>query len=328
MEADLSIPYDAFFSNFLVQIGTARDALYSYAEEDTIRIGLKDTDGSESSWAFGYDRDADVLRGAVSRREGAADSFAQSLFSAGFHYLCAERIGPRTAFATSDYTVRQQRQLGTHGEFAAHYLSVFGGEPVAVDAVLHPDAKQRDLASQVEAWLSDISPGTKLSLTPHPGLDLVQIQYQFATGSELTDAYRATNVGFGLTYTLPVIVSILSARNGSLLLLENPEAHLHPRGQRRIGELLGAAASAGAQIVVETHSDHVLNGLRLAVRNKRLSPEAVALHFFARIEGDNVVRLEARSPSVDDNGRISEWPEGFFDEWDTALAELIVPPRS
>lgn len=309
----------------LVQIGTAQDALYSYAEEDSIRLGLLDVDGQETSWTFAYDRDADVLAGAAATPSPASAFAVHNLFSPRFQYLCAERIGPRTAFGTSDYVVRQQRQIGNNGEFAAHFLSVFRSTPVAAEALLHPGTKQRDLASQTEAWLGDISPGAKLSLTAHSGLDLVQVQYQFTTGSELTDAYRATNVGFGLTYTLPIIVAVLAAEPGALLLIENPEAHLHPRGQRRMAELLAGAASAGVQIVTETHSDHVLNGVRLAVKNGGLHPEQVGIHFFSRSETKGEPRLIATSPSIDGDGRISDWPDGFFDEWDAALSQLLKP---
>jgi predicted ATPase len=309
----------------LVQIGTARDALYSYAEEDNIRFRIRASQGDEASWTFAYDRDSDVLRDPTAAPPSLTHFSEHSLFSEQFQYLCAERTGPRTAFATSDYVVRQQHQLGTKGEYTAHFLSVFGSSLAPLEAVIHPQAKQGDLTSQVEAWLGDISPGTKLSLTPHTSLDLVQLQYQFTTGSELTDYYRSTNVGFGLTYALPIVVAVLAARPGALLLIENPEAHLHPRGQRRMGELLAAAASAGVQIVAETHSDHALNGVRLSVQSGKLEPDSVAIHFFSRTEEHGQTRLVKASPAVDRNGRISDWPDGFFDEWDSALAQLLKP---
>jgi len=311
----------------LVQIGTARDALYSYAEEDNIRFGIRASQGHEASWTFAYDRDSDVLRDPTAPPSSLARFSEHTLFSEQFQYLCAERTGPRTAFETSDYVVRQQHQLGKKGEYTAHFLNVFGSTLVPLKAVIHPEARQSDLISQVEAWLGDISPGTKLSLTPHTSLDLVQVQYQFTTGSELTDFYRSTNVGFGLTYALPIVVAVLAARPGALLLIENPEAHLHPRGQRRMGELLAAAASAGVQIVAETHSDHALNGVRLSVQSGTLAPDSVAIHFFSRTEEHDQTRLVTASPTVDRNGRISDWPEGFFDEWDSALAQLLKPGK-
>jgi predicted ATPase len=106
-------------------------------------------------------------------------------------------------------------------------------------------------------------------------------------------------------------------------LIENPEAHLHPRGQARIAELLALAASCGIQVLIETHSDHVLNGIRLAVHDGKLSPEDVQLHFFQRRQSDGQSLVV--SPHIDKNGRIDQWPEGFFDEWDKSLEALLMP---
>ena len=80
----------------------------------------------------------------------------------------------------------------------------------------------------------------------------------------LADRMRPTNMGFGVSYALPVITAGLLAPAGSLLVVENPEAHLHPAGQSRVGRFLAHLAASGVQVVAETHSDHVLNGVRLA----------------------------------------------------------------
>jgi predicted ATPase len=307
----------------LVQVGTAQDALYSYAEEERIGFRLGFADRSEAAWSFTYDRRADVLS-ALSAPAGAEQLAVQNLFGPTCQYLCAERTGPRTSFATSDFLVRHHRQVGARGEYAAHFLSVFGKERVA-SALLHEGSAGPSLAAQVEAWLAVISPGTRLKVTSHPAMDLVQLQYQFVTGQDVSDPYRATNVGFGLTFTLPVLVATLAAKPGALLLLENPEAHLHPRGQRRMGEFLALAASAGVQVILETHSDHLLNGIRLSVCQGKLSPDDVRLHFFERVEDGLAPRHQVLSPRIDRNGRIDQWPAGFFDEWDTALDQLLMP---
>lgn len=130
---------------------------------------------------------------------------------------------------------------------------------------------------------------------------------------------RPTNVGFGLTYALPIVVACLTAGPGSLILLENPEAHLHPRGQSRMASLIAAAASAGAQLVVETHSDHVLDGTRLAVKQGRLAASDTAVHFFR----GNGAGVEIITPTVAEDGSLSEWPEGFFDESENTLDQLL-----
>jgi predicted ATPase len=156
-------------------------------------------------------------------------------------------------------------------------------------------------------------------------MDLVNLEFSFVAGQQVSNPYRTTNVGFGITYTFPVLVALLSSVSPTLLLLENPEAHLHPKGQVSIGDLMARAASCGIQVVVETHSDHVLNGIRLAVHGGKLPPDSVCLHFFERNLQNEQTCAEVISPRIDRNGRIDRWPEGFFDEWDKSLEALLEP---
>jgi len=76
--------------------------------------------------------------------------------------------------------------------------------------------------------------------------------------------------GFGLSYTLPVITALLVGTliPNSLVIIENPEAHLHPRGQTEIARLIALCAQVGTQIIIETHSDHLFDGIRIAAKNK------------------------------------------------------------
>lgn len=314
----------------LVHIGTAKDALFEGAKEDVIGFDLTLSDGvTKGKWRFNYDREADVLA-LVPNDPDVKDAifspnaiYNSSLFGHNFHYLQAERLGPRRFFETSDFLVRQRKQLGSAGEYTAQFLEIFGKESIQSSILGHQEAASNTLQDQVEAWLGEISPGTRISLTPNLGTDTVSLQYSFVTGKQVSNKYRATNVGFGITYALPIIVAVLSSVPGSLLLIENPEAHLHPRGQVRIGELLALAASCGMQVVIETHSDHVLNGIRLSVHRGELSPDMVQLHFFQRDQQDG--QSVVSSPHIDRNGRIDQWPDGFFDEWDKSLETLLLP---
>ena len=80
-----------------------------------------------------------------------------------------------------------------------------------------------------------------------------------------------------------------------------------------MGQFLADVARAGIQVVVETHSDHVLNGVRRAVKASRLTSDQVAIHFF-RPRSDDLTQV--MSPALDDSGNIDDWPEGFFDQFD------------
>jgi predicted ATPase len=303
----------------LVCIGTAQDALFEAAQEDSISFELAWEDGSRGLWRFDYDREVDVLN--LASPQNSQNVYRAELFGNKFHYLQAERIGPRPFFEISDFQVRQRRQLGTRGEYTAHFLSINERQDIPNRSLSHPEAKSLDLIDQVEAWMGEVSPGTRLKIAPKPDVDLMSFQYSYGD----SNPYRATNVGFGITYTLPIIVAVLASPPGTLILIENPEAHLHPKGQAKMGELLALAASCGVQVVIETHSDHVLNGIRLAVHGGKLNPKDVQLHYFQRKNKKGQAFTDVVSPHIDRNGRIDQWPDGFFDEWDKSLDALLEP---
>ncbi|MBW4622263.1 MAG: DUF3696 domain-containing protein [Cyanosarcina radialis HA8281-LM2] len=315
----------------LVNIGTAQDALFEDAKEDLIGFDIVWENGIKGIWRFKYDQELDVLN--LNSEPVDPKVYVSSLFSNKFHYLQAERIGSRTSYNMSEFSVIQMKEIGTKGEYTAHFLSLNEYKNIPNSKLSHPnvktskqafsdpETKSYDLIDQVEAWMGEISPGTRFKVAPKPEVDLVSMQYSYGDSKP----YRATNVGFGISYTLPIIVAVLSSEPDTLILLENPEAHLHPKGQSKIGELLALAASCGVQIVVETHSDHVLNGIRLAVHDGKIKPEDVGLYYFQRVEKEEQLVTEVISPHINRHGRIDRWPDGFFDEWDKNLEALLEP---
>ena len=132
---------------------------------------------------------------------------------------------------------------------------------------------------------------------------------------------RPTNTGFGLSFVLGIIVAGLAATSDTVLIVENPEAHLHPKAQSMIGEFLGRVAAGGTQVFVETHSEHVLNGIRRMVKQTILSPDGVRFHFFARTL--NAVEPSVSVIPVSAAGDISSWPDGFFDQLDRDLSIIL-----
>ena len=304
----------------LVQLGTAKDVLYEEADVDEIAFGLNDDIPASLNLRFAYREESDVL--AVIASDITGEVWKTSLFVDNFQYLRAERIGPRTSFAMSDYEVRHHHQIGSSGEYATHFLSVFGSQVVELEQLRHPMASSTALQSQVEAWMTEISPGVRLNVRRYSEMDLMTFNVTYNLGHQVASSeYRPTNVGFGITYALPIVVSVLAARPGSLVIVENPEAHLHPRGQVKMGELLALASAAGIQVLIETHSDHVLNGIRLAVHAKRISPANVALYHSQWKVGGKSPLLSLLD--VDEDGRLPQWPEGFFDEMERSLDQLL-----
>jgi predicted ATPase len=218
----------------------------------------------------------------------------------------------------SNFQVKQHQQLGSQGEFTAHFLSINQDKKIN-SQLAHNSVQSGNLKNQVEAWLGEISPGTRVDIALHSAMDLVNLQYAY----EDNIFYRSTNVGFGITYALPIIVAILSATSDTLILLENPEAHLHPRGQSKMGELIALAASCGIQIIVETHSDHILNGIRKAVRHNKLEADKVQINYFERYLKKGQPTTEIITPQIYKDGGIDKWPDGFFDQTEKDLMELL-----
>ena len=171
---------------------------------------------------------------------------------------------------------------------------------------------------QVEKRMQQFFPGCVLDLNKVPRTNSVTLGIRT---SSATDYHRPVNTGFGVTQVLPVVVAALSARKEDLLLIENPAVHLHPAGQAKMGHFLAEVAAAGVQVLVETHSDHVLNGIRRAVKDNTLSSEEVKLHFFRpRSEqpdgAASQTTPQVESPAIDANGNLDHWPDGFFDQFD------------
>ena len=308
----------------LVKIGTARDALFEEATDEDIAFEISEIPGNYGGWAFDCSiREANFLNQTFGEVRGTI--FQNSLFRDNFHYLSAERIGPRTSYEMNDNLVRVHRQIGPQGEYASHFLYLFGDESIPIETLAHPEEKTLKLRTQVEAWMNDICPGVRIHIQSHSlsGMDLVNLRYSFASkGRVVSSEYRSTNVGFGVTYTLPILVAILSSAPGSLVILENPESHLHPAGQVLLGKLMTMAAANGVQIIVESHSDHILNGIRVSVKEEVIPPEQVKIHFFEKPQ-EGEVSPNVISPRIDKRGRIDQWPDGFFDEWDKSLEDLI-----
>ena len=244
------------------------------------------------------------------------------LFARGFQYLRADRITPAVTFPKSHDAVSERGSLGSKGEFTAHFLLEHGDDDIqGLDFRKNDREVSVRVLSQVNAWLQEFSPGVRVDVQNVPMTDFARLEFSYRTrGAGHGQAYRPTNVGFGLTHALPVVVGCLITPPGTMLLIENPEAQLHPQGQVALGKFLARVAASGVQVVVETHSDHILNGIRVAVKREILPPGDLKVHFFSRSSTGSAFRV---SPTIDKNGLLSDWPQGFFTQWDDTLIDLL-----
>lgn len=240
-----------------------------------------------------------------------------------FFYVGADRLGPQP-FLPLNISLDSKMKVGDRGEFVFDFikkLEEFGY--LLPEELVHESSEGRTFEYGLQGWLSEIAPGINFSFTTNKKADI--------SHAEINN-YRPTNVGFGLSYTLPIIAATLGAaaitpknydnewlnnweklklENGVLVVLENPEAHLHPKGQTAMGKLIALAAACGVQIIVETHSEHIMDGIRIAVKNGLIKSNLVKFHYLAKNKSG---MTEVSTPNLDDDGKVDFWPEGFFDQ--------------
>lgn len=235
-----------------------------------------------------------------------------------YTYISAGRLGPKPSLPLS--TDSLLNDVGEFGEFVLDFLdrySELSGLPLPLR---ESSANSSSVRVNAAAWLNLISPGVDFKFSVYRKSDVSSAEFS---------SRRPTNVGFGLSYTLPIIVTVLvysaliakDEINSALILIENPEAHLHPAGQTALGYFLAKAAANGVQIIIETHSDHLLNGIRIAVKDRELSSDDSAFYYL-RYDFKNELTTVQR-PLIDEYGMFDEWPKGFFDEMENSLGRLI-----
>ena len=303
-----------------VQLGTVSDVVDKVHGRRSCEIGLVDEE-TPYQWTFEGERsemsmtikhivaDGDEMDDPTQLHYLLPPNVAPSLSARlrKLTYLTAERIGPRETYKMEDLQVAPV--VGPSGEHAVSVLYAKRDEHVH-DTLALPDISSKSLLQQVEAWMRTFFPECRLEVAPVPRANAVTLGLRT---SDDTDFHRPIHVGFGITQVLPIVVAALSAGHEDILLIENPEVHLHPAGQAFMGQFLTEVAQAGVQVILETHSDHILNGIRRSIKAGRLPADQVSIHFFQSrgIHGAQVV-----SPVLDDTGNIDAWPAGFFDQFD------------
>ncbi|MFM2057327.1 MAG: hypothetical protein RLY71_1712 [Pseudomonadota bacterium] len=304
-----------------INLGVGKDILSAEAEISSLEFLLKWAGMPGQRFIFDYQQDSDLQPNT--RPHEMAGLECQSLFNEKFQYLSADRIPPRSQHDISDFSLRQLNSIGNHGEYAVQYIAEYGSKTIINNRLQHLQADSDTTLSNLNAWMSDISPGVRIKASTHAQLNIAQLAFSFEQGKDLTAEFKPQNVGFGLSYVLPVVAALLRAKSGDLVIIENPESHLHPAGQSTIGKMCALAASAGVQLVIETHSDHLLNGIRVAIKKQLIPPEQVRIFYLERHRQYGEHASLVQRPNIDSDGRIDQWPVGFFDEWDRNLEQLL-----
>lgn len=306
-----TIPLDLPFG---VNLGTAADIINWNCTDETIKLSLESNHNEVFTCHLQATHDSALYLNVNYLKESESILFFQKN-PRSFNYLSAERQSPKAEYKICSKHI-DDLEIGIYGENSAQILESLGNNIISDPERIHPDTPQDEakfIIYQLERWLSCIVRPLKIKCEKIGSSSTVTLQFK----TENSDWVKASNMGFGVTYSLPIILAGLITPRGGVLIVENPEAHLHPSGQSAMGEFIGWLADKGVQIILETHSDHVLNGVRIAIAAKKyLDPENANIFFF---DNEDYIYQELL---FNEFGSISSWPKAFFDQFQLDTASL------
>lgn len=313
LKFDKSINDNAEAKNHVVELH------YTFSTDDEFAANISSfsLDGQEQLVKFGSLGDTPMAGRNSDILSPSPEWLNRSLKS--IYYISANRQGP--VKYVEAHGVPRDFNVGSKGEDTINIISSYRGE---IDSVFSRLTNAKPFTSLTEAaswWLNYIMDNATGSINiPEIGSNEPQRKsairsVEFGNGKT---TYKAINVGFGYSYILSVVVMALIAPKNSILIIENPEAHLHPKAQSRLTELLCLLTERDIQVMIETHSEHIVNGtiLRALEDDISISTDDINIYFF---DNDfSVTKIE-----MDETGKITNWPDGFFDQAETDNAAIL-----
>ncbi len=229
-------------------------------------------------------------------------------------YCSAERIGVEDTY---EKYLGDEILIGKNCEYVFHYLNAHDEELLDIEKDFIFDGESKlTFGGQVDDWLNRIM-GYRVKAREIEKTEFIQVLY---TNENIPFGMRPKNVGTGVTYITEIVVAALSCSIGDLLIIENPEIHLHPSGQAELVKFLAFLAQYGVQVIVETHSDHIYNGIRKSIRLDEIDSENVSIYFFKQAE--NGCNMPIMIP-VNDEGKALVRTKGLFDQTNEDLDVIL-----
>lgn len=229
------------------------------------------------------------------------------------HYVSADRIGPQNFYERK--SLGNFVSVGSLGENTVNILARKGGDPVQPElkkvymdlfSPTEDELTSDTIESYANYWLDKIFEGAEIKTEVMSDIDIIKFSIK---PSKKDVFYKPTNVGYGFSYSLPILVAGLIAKKGDILIIENPEAHLPPYAQSILSKFLAGVSRVGVQVLVESHSEHILDGFRIIVHDKIIDLNEINILYFDKNDETYFHKID-----IKDDGDIENWPTNFFDQ--------------
>jgi predicted ATPase len=221
----------------------------------------------------------------------------------------------RLHFVASDrYAAKNDEKLDE--SLPTFFVGAKGGNVLNVISKCSSDQRE-----ELQHAMSYILDGASLKIDRD---DVSNRIYLFLDSIDNGEKFRPINVGYGYSYIISMLLSIIISQSGDSIIIENPEAHLHPQAQSRLMEyLVSVSKKKNVQCFIETHSDHIVNGLLVALKESRLDVDDAQILFFDRKNGEGKPSVDVVNLQITQSGRVRRPPKGFCDQYGIDLRKLI-----
>lgn len=205
-------------------------------------------------------------------------------------------------------------KFGLKGEYCLFYLEKYGSSKILDSSLIKEDISNT-LEQNVNYWFQYII-GAKVNTEDIKQTNRLKAQFMGFNNREV----RTKNMGSGLSYLISILIMCLSLEEHETLIIENPEIHLHPKAQSRLIEFFIFISKANRQLIIETHSDHIFNGIRAGIATGEIKSDEVSINFLSLDERYCTINTKIE---VGKRGRIKNAPKDLFDQFDIDLDRML-----
>lgn len=251
------------------------------------------------------------------------DHYLSFIFERNLKYLGPLRNEPQAMYQAFDLS--ESTKVGLKGEYTAAVLHINKSAKIRYPVIkelsnghITVESKYNTLGAACTEWLTYLGVVTSVQTS-----DRGKLGYELMVKTTADDEWQdLTHVGVGVSQILPIVVMALLSSEDDVLIFEQPELHLHPKVQSRLADFFMAISSSSKQCIIETHSEYVINRLRLRIAQSRddVLRKRSSILFVEKDKG----RTEFKSIDITSYGAIIEWPKDFFDQTDNEVESILL----
>lgn len=279
-------------SNFILIKATTNNKDY---------IQIKFTESDESKVGYNVTCETDG-------KSSISDYF--DFYHGKFSFLSSERIGYQDVYPKN---MSSTQKIGFNGEYAINYLKT--NSNLRLENSITKFDKDYTLLGQVNYWLNYIIKAN-IRIEDLIGTDVIKVSYEIGEAKSL----RPKNIGAGTSYLISIIIACLSSSANDILIIESPEIHLHPSAQSKLCEFFYFISSADRQLFIETHSDHIFNGIRAGIATDKMKKENIVINY-VELDDNNCSKIDV--VNIENNGRVKNNYTELFNQFDYDLDKML-----